>query len=59
MAPSQGAPSTPPPTSPSARPLPEERAVLLRTLRVELLTTAQQRERAQALLINARVKLIH
>ena len=50
MAPSQGAPSTPLPTSPSERPLPEERAVLLRTLRVELLTTAQQRERAQALL---------
>lgn len=50
MEPSQGAPSAPP-TLPSARPLPEERAVLLRTLRVELLTTAQQRERAQALLV--------
>jgi hypothetical protein len=36
---------------PPATPLPEERAVLLRTLQVHQLTTPQQRERAQTLLV--------
>ena len=43
MSPSQ----SPPPASP----LPEERAVLLRTLQVDLLATPELRERAQALLV--------
>ena len=42
---------SPPRPPPPATPLPEERAVLLRTLQVQLLTTAQQRERAQELLV--------
>ena len=47
MSPSQ----SPPLASPPASQLPEEHAVLLRTLQVDLLATPELRERAQALLV--------